>query len=123
MTGAATIERHTVPTITAAAEAAGRPAPRIICGLPVCVTDDVDATRERAATQLAIYGQLPSYRAMLDREGLDGPADMVIAGDEKTVEAGIRRAFDAGATDVLVAEAGGSSDERTRTRDLLRSLL
>jgi F420-dependent oxidoreductase-like protein len=123
MTGAATIERHTVPTITAAAEAAGRPAPRIICGLPVCVTDDVDATRERAATQLAIYGQLPSYRAMLDREGLEGPADMVIAGDEKTVEAEIRRAFDAGATDVLVAEAGGSKEEHTRTRELLQSLL
>ena len=43
--------------------------PRVIAALPVCVTDDVAAARERAAKVFAVYGQLPSYRAMLDREG------------------------------------------------------
>ena len=45
--GPATLPDHTVPTINAAAEAAGRPAPRVIAALPVCVTDDVAAARER----------------------------------------------------------------------------
>ena len=47
-------------------------APRVIAALPVCVTDDVVAAHERAAKVFAVYGQLPSYRAMLDREGASG---------------------------------------------------
>ena len=50
-------------------QAAGRPSPRVVCALPVSVTDDPDAARARANRVFAIYGQLPSYRAMLDREG------------------------------------------------------
>ena len=53
-------------------EAAGRPSPRVVCLLPVCVTDDPDGARARANRVFAIYGQLPSYRAMLDREGAAG---------------------------------------------------
>ncbi len=123
MTGPATLAEHTVPTITKAAENAGRPAPRIVVGLPVCVTDDPDAGRERASAAFAIYGQLPSYRAMLDREGAEGPADVAIVGDETAVRAGIQRIADAGATEFTAAEFGATDDERTRTRELLRSLL
>jgi alkanesulfonate monooxygenase SsuD/methylene tetrahydromethanopterin reductase-like flavin-dependent oxidoreductase (luciferase family) len=94
-----------------------------VAGLPVCVTDDADAAREFAARTFAIYGQLPSYRAMLDREGAAGPADVALVGDEKTVQAGIERLAEAGATDFLAAEFGSSDDERARTRELLRSLL
>ncbi|MBO0776177.1 MAG: TIGR03564 family F420-dependent LLM class oxidoreductase, partial [Actinobacteria bacterium] len=72
MTGPATVESHVVPTITAAAAAAGRPGPRVVCCLPVCVTSDPDAARQRAARVFAMYGELPSYRAMLDREGAGG---------------------------------------------------
>jgi 5,10-methylenetetrahydromethanopterin reductase len=79
-TGPQTLASLTVPTITAAAEAAGRPAPRVIAALPVCVTADVDGARERAAKVFAIYGQLPSYRAMLDREGAGGAEDIGIVG-------------------------------------------
>ena len=92
MTGPATLGAYIAPTITRAAEAAGRPAPRVAAGLPVCVTDDVDAARERIAKVFVVYGSLPSYRAMLDREGAEGPADVAIVGDEATVEAAIRRA-------------------------------
>lgn len=123
MTGPATLESHIVPTITAAAHEAGRPAPRVAVGLPVCVTDDADAARELAAAQFSVYGMLPSYRAMLDREGADGPADVAIVGDEATVAAGIRRVADAGATDFSAAEFSASADDRARTRALLRSLL
>ncbi len=121
MTGAATLADHVVPVITNAATAAGRPAPRIGVGLPVCVTDDVDAARERAAKLFEIYGTLPSYRAMLDREGAAGPADVAIAGDEATVGAQIAHIASIGATD-FVASIFGSKEERDRTWAFLRSL-
>ncbi|MGZ4713367.1 MAG: LLM class F420-dependent oxidoreductase [Acidimicrobiia bacterium] len=123
MTGPATLADHVVPTITGAAADAGRPAPRVAVGLPVCVTDDVDGTRARAAQLFSVYGFLPSYRAMLDREGAEGPADVAIVGDEAAVAAGIRRVAEAGATDFSAAEFAVTPDERSRTRALLRSLL
>jgi 5,10-methylenetetrahydromethanopterin reductase len=123
MTGPATLAEHTVPTISAAAAEAGRPAPRIVVGLPVCVTDDVAGARERAAKMFAMYGFLPSYRAMLDREGAEGPADVAIVGDEATVAAGLQRVADAGATDFSAAEFAVDADEKQRTRDLLRTLV
>ena len=123
MTGPATVESHIVPSISKAAEGAGRPAPQVVVGLPVCVTDDPDGARERAAKLFAGYGFLPSYRAMLDKEGAEGPADVALVGDEATVEAAIGRIGDAGGTDFAAAEFPGSDDERRRTRDLLRSLL
>jgi 5,10-methylenetetrahydromethanopterin reductase len=124
MTGPSTLESHTVPAITKAAAAAGRPAPRIAVGLPVCVTDDPDGARERAGRVFAVYDSLPSYKAMLDREGAGGPADVAIVGDEATVTAGVRRLADAGTTDFAAVEYGSvSKGDRERTRQLLRSLL
>jgi alkanesulfonate monooxygenase SsuD/methylene tetrahydromethanopterin reductase-like flavin-dependent oxidoreductase (luciferase family) len=122
MTGPATLAAHTVPAITAAAERAGRPAPRIVSSLPICVTSDADAARERAATDFQVYGFLPSYRAMLDREGAAGPADVALVGDEATVTKELGRIFDAGATE-YVAAVFGSREERAATRTLLKSLL
>jgi 5,10-methylenetetrahydromethanopterin reductase len=121
MTGPATVRDYVVPAITAAAQAAGRPSPRVVCILPVCVTDDADAARARATRALAIYGQLPSYRAMLDREGAQGPGDVTIAGDETAVAAQVSALKTAGVTDFVAADL----DERGqhRTRDLLRSLI
>lgn len=106
MTGPATIEAHIIPTIRAAAAVAGRPEPRIGVGLPVCVTDDTDAARAKASEVFAIYGQLPSYRAMLDREGAGGPADVAIVGSEAEVKAQVRRLADIGATDFCGAPFG-----------------
>jgi F420-dependent oxidoreductase-like protein len=118
MTGPATVAGHIVPTITAAAERADRPAPRVAVGLPVCVTDDPSTARERAADLFAIYGTLPSYRAMLDREGAAGPADVAIVGDADTVRAGIASVAEAGATE-LTAAIYGSTAERAATLDLV----
>ncbi|HWM95854.1 MAG TPA: LLM class F420-dependent oxidoreductase [Streptosporangiaceae bacterium] len=122
MTGPATVRDHIVPVITAAAESAGRPRPRVVCLLPVCVTGDSDAARERAARVFTIYGDLPSYRAMLDREGAAGPADVAIVGDEDTVSAQIGTLAEAGVTDFVAVEYAGGADG-ARTRAFLRTLL
>lgn len=122
MTGPSTVESHIVPSLTAAAEAAGRPAPRVVCILPVCVTDDPDAARERAASIFNIYGQLPSYRAMLDREGAATPGDVAIVGDAASVRSQIEHLSEVGVTD-FVAASFGSGDDAVATQDVLRSLL
>jgi len=122
MTGPATLDAHTVPIITAAAAAAGRPAPQIAASLPICVTSDIAAARERAARDFQVYGFLPSYRAMLDREGAEGPADVAIVGDAGTVEKQVHALADAGVTE-FVASVYGSKEERAQTRALLKSML
>jgi F420-dependent oxidoreductase-like protein len=121
MTGPGTVESHIVPRITAAAAEAGKPSPRVVVGLPVCVTDDPDAARELAAKVFSVYGQLPSYRAMLDKEGAAGPADVAIVGTEEAVAKGVQRVAAAGATDFL-ATPYGSSKERHATIELLTGL-
>jgi F420-dependent oxidoreductase-like protein len=123
MTGPATIRDHTVPTIRAAAAKAGRPEPRVVASLPICVTDDVEGARAAANKTFAIYGKLPSYRAMLDREGAAGPADVAIIGDEESVAARVAELAAVGATDFVAAPfaPAGSADEQ-RTRALLRTL-
>src|SRR5438445_109082 len=114
------LESAVTPIITEAARKAGRPAPRIIAALPISVTDDPDGARERATRALGFYGQIPSYRAMLDREGAAGPADVMIVGSESEVERQLAELEDAGATD-FTASVIGSRDEQPRTFDLLRS--
>jgi F420-dependent oxidoreductase-like protein len=122
-TGPETLRNHTVPGMNAAAEAAGRPAPRIVSALPVCVTDDLDAAHQRAEKVFAIYGQLPSYRAMLDREGVEGPADIAIAGSQAEVTDRISALAAIGVTDFVAVEFPGNPDEAARTRDTLKALL
>ncbi len=126
MTGPKTIEGHSAPTIREAAAAAGRPEPEVVAGFPVCVTDGSDAenqaTRDRAATSFAMYGELPSYRAMLDREGYDGPGDIAIIGGAGEVTDRIGKLADAGVTTFAASEFG-SRDQRAATRDLLVGLL
>ena len=119
MTGARTVADHIVPALTAAATEAGRPSPRVVVGLPICVTDDVEGVRRRAARAFALYGQLPAYRAMLDREGAEGPAEVVVCGDEASVREQLDALEDAGTTEFLASEFGGSDEERERTRALL----
>lgn len=121
-TGPKTLAEHTVPTLRAAAEAAGRDATRVVAALPVCVTDDVAAAHERAATVFQVYGQLPSYRAMLDREGAVGPADVAIAGGEAEVEDRICALGDIGVTDFAAVAFPGNPDEAVTTRSLLTRL-
>lgn len=119
MTGPETIAIHTVPTINASAAAAGRPAPRVIVGAPVLVTDDVDAGRQLAAQVFAAYGYMPSYQAMLTREGWDAPVQAAIIGDERHVTSALDRFRDAGATDFGAVEFDMHPDASARTRAVL----
>ena len=63
------LEEFALPRVRRAAQQAGRPAPRIVCGLPVAVTRERAAARAAAARLLAQSSRLPSYRAVLEREG------------------------------------------------------
>ncbi len=119
MTGPTTIRDHIVPTISTAATEAGRPAPRIVAALPTCVTDDAAAARATAGQMFEMYGFLPSYRAMLDREGVAGPADVALVGSEAEVRAGIEAVLEAGATEFVVVPYSN----RERTLDLVQSML
>jgi F420-dependent oxidoreductase-like protein len=119
MGGARYLAEHAVPTITAAARAAGRPAPRIVAGLPVCVTDDAARVRQEADAAFGRYGQLPSYRAILDKEGAASPGDVSLIGDERTVLAGLRALAAAGTTDLVAAIYTPIGVDPRRTYDLL----
>lgn len=121
-TGERTLVEHVVPRITEAAEAAGHPRPRVVAGLPVCVTAEPDAARALVAEQLALYGGLPSYRAMLDLEGADGPADVAIIGDEDHVAAALGRLAEGGVTEFSAVVAAPSPEDHERTWQLLASL-
>lgn len=119
------IEAHVAPRLRAAATEAGRPAPRIVAGLPVAVHDDADEARATAAKVFAGYGELPNYRRLLDIGGAAGPAEAAIVGDEAAVATRIEALFAAGATDVWAAPFPVGDDRsasRARTRALLKEL-
>lgn len=118
MAGPRTLGEHIVPSIGKAAESAGRPAPRVVAGLIVSLTGDPAAVRARAAERFGMAGQVPEYRAALDREGAAGPQDVVIAGDESHVRRELRRLADAGVTELLAAPFG-DAEEESRTLGLL----
>ena len=126
MVGRKTLETHIVPRINAAAEGAGRPAPRVCVGVPIAVTDDANAAGQEAASRFNRYGALPSYRRMLDIEGVEGPAQVTIFGNETEVERQVRGLADAGATELVAAIFPVGEDQLAsmqRTRSLLKSLV
>lgn len=124
MTGPKTLKDYTVPRINEAAAKAGKPKPRVVVGLPVAVTKDVAAARESAGRSFQIYGMLPSYRAMLDREGAAGPSDVAIVGEEDDVAEQIQNLGRIGVTDYLGVPfaVGGNGEGIDRTRALLVKL-
>ena len=111
MTGTGTIADHIAPTITAAAEAAGRPAPRVVVSLPMSVTADSESAKGRINEAFSIYPNLPSYRAMLDKEGAEAAGDIAFIGDEEAVAASIVKLADAGATDFVGAIVGDAAEQ------------
>ncbi|MBO3678794.1 LLM class F420-dependent oxidoreductase [Streptomyces sp. NEAU-YJ-81] len=123
LAGPRALAEHIVPTVTVAAEAAGRPAPRIVALVHGVVTDEADAVRERVAEQLAFYEQIPSYARVIGLSGGTRAVDVSVIGDEKTVAAEVRRYRDAGATEVVFAGTDAAGDiARRRTWALLGEL-
>jgi F420-dependent oxidoreductase-like protein len=120
MGGPRYIAEQVVPIIGTAASSAGRPAPRIVAGLPVCVTAWPELARARAAKAYEIYGRLPSYRAILDREGAAGPEDVALIGSKADVRRGLQALEHAGASDFAGAIFASDDSERAATLEVLR---
>jgi F420-dependent oxidoreductase-like protein len=119
------VGEHVVPLITKAAEAAGRPAPRVVAGLPIAIVDDPDSVREQAARMFTGYTGIPTYQRILARGNAGHPVEVAIIGDEAHALRRVRAFADAGATDLCAAPLGlGSDGEATkrRTLDWLASL-
>jgi F420-dependent oxidoreductase-like protein len=114
-TGVRTVATDIAPRITAAADAAGRPAPRIVVNLPIAVTEDFDGARNWVAEHFG--ASATSYRAMVESEG----SDVVVVGDERQVEKELRRFADAGATE-FIAVPFGSREQVSRTLAFLGNL-
>ena len=118
MTGPTTLGRDIAPPLRAAAERAGRPAPRIVVGIQVCVTDDEAGARERVAAMMARSASMPAYQRQMTAEGLTDPVDLVVLGDEDAVADRFAAYADAGMTE-LCANVVGSPEEQARTTAFL----
>ena len=123
MTGQTTLEEHIIPTICGAAAEAGKAVPRIVAGLPIALTNNVEKAKSTINKELEIYGMLPSYRAMLDREGVAGPADVALLGDETLLRKHIQRLRDIGVTDFNAAIMAVEEGSFERTLDFLQTEL
>ena len=122
MVGPKTMQGHVIPALAAAAEGAGKPSPRVVGGYPIALTTKPDEARAAVGKGLVIYGQLPSYRAMLDREGVQGPQDIAILGDENLLRGEIKRLEDMGVTHFNAAIMGVEDGAYERTLEFLGSL-
>ena len=120
------IATHVVPRLHAAAAAAGRPAPRVVAGLPVAVHDDEAEARAAAAATATMYSEMANYQRIMQIGGATDPAQAAIVGDEASVHTQLQALVDAGATDVWAAVFPVGDDKRAsarRTTDLLRELV
>jgi len=121
--GPRTLAAHVVPRITQAAQAAGRPKPRVVALVRICVTDNVGLARQQAREVAARYAGLPSYAAVLQREGLSEPADLHLIGSWERVLDGLARYSEAGATDLRIEITAPDKRSHQTTRDALAGLL
>lgn len=121
-TGLKTLENHIVPTINDSAADAGQDAPRVVAGFPVVLTGNKERAREISAEIFAVYARIPSYRAMLDREGVDGIGELALVGDETELADEISRLESVGVTDLLVFPLETEAGESQRTVEFLGSL-
>ena len=90
-----------------------------MCSLPVWVTDEPDGARAFLGAILGDYANLPSYRAMMDIEGVPGLGELSIVGNEDYVREAIAEIAASGATDFTPVPMGGNPDEEARTQAVL----
>lgn len=115
-----TLGSYLVPTLSAAASAAGRPDPEVVAGICVSVTADAEGARQWVNERFSRAADIPAYRAVLDREGAQTMGDVTLAGDEETVARALTRLRDAGATALQVVPVGTDTDQARTTRALPR---
>lgn len=114
---------HIVPAVTKAAEAAGRPAPRIVAFVAGALTSDLEGARAKALADMAFYDQVPSYQRVLSLAGVQRAAELAVLGDEAELASAVRSYHDAGATEVVFTQTdlSGPEDQR-RTVEALGAL-
>ncbi len=120
--GPRTIREHIRPLLEAAAGAANRSAPRIIATVPVCVTNDVDKMRQSVSRYLSFYGDLPSYRAVMSREGVREASELCVIGSEAEVRDILGTYAEAGVTDLAAVELQSGTESSERTRSMLKEI-
>jgi F420-dependent oxidoreductase-like protein len=124
------IGEHIAPKINKAAADAGKPAPRIVAGIPVtlCANSEIDAAKDRANRNLAEAETSPNYQRLLDRGDARDVGDLCAAGDEESILKRFRAFADAGVTDLSVRllPIGETRDElvasKYRTREVISQL-
>ena len=121
MTGLKTLADHVVPSIHQSASSAGQPDPRILAAIPIALTEDADSAREACDQAFSIYPTLPSYRAMLEREGVAKPSGIALIGNEATLRQGIAAFRDAGVTDFAASPFPAGEGVVDRTLAFLQS--
>ena len=109
------------PSCAPLRQRAGRPEPRILASLPIALTNDDETAAAWAADEFGMYGRLPAYKAVLEREGLDSAAGIAVYGDESTLRKAVDRVRDAGVTDLQITPFG-DDEIRRRTVELLINL-
>jgi F420-dependent oxidoreductase-like protein len=126
-----TIASHVVPAITKAAERVGRPAPRIMAGVPVCLCrdDEVEAAIERTNRTLSEVVASPNYVRLMEHGDAQSIGDVLVCGDESAMEQRLRRFAEAGVTDLncRIVPLGEGRDaikaSAERTREFLASVV
>jgi alkanesulfonate monooxygenase SsuD/methylene tetrahydromethanopterin reductase-like flavin-dependent oxidoreductase (luciferase family) len=124
------IAEHVVPRVTKAATEAGRPAPRIVAGVPVaaCPSSAVESARQTAREVLGHADFSPNYERLLDHGDAEDVDDVMAVGDESAIAERLRSYRDAGVTDLAarIVPLGDDAEARTeskrRTQDLLATL-
>jgi F420-dependent oxidoreductase-like protein len=120
MTGVKTVAEHIVPRIRDAAAKAGRGEPRVVCSLPIAVTNDVEGARGRINSDYAMYATLPSYAAMLEREGASGdPAGASLIGSRDQVLEVLHELDEAGATEFSGVPSGNAEEKEAALETML----
>lgn len=122
MTGPSTIREYVVPAISDAAAKAGRKSPDIVAGIPIAVSEDGAKIKAILDEKLAMYGMLPSYRGMLDREGLASPSDIAIVGSESEVIEKVQQYKQAGVTHFNANIIRADDDTTQRTLNCLAGI-
>jgi F420-dependent oxidoreductase-like protein len=118
------VAEHVVPRITKAAAGAGRPAPRVVAGVPVtlCPSDEVDEARALASQVFDQARYSPNYQRLLDRGDATNAGDILAAGDESAITDRLRAFRDAGATDLAVRVVALGRDREARIESRKRTV-
>jgi F420-dependent oxidoreductase-like protein len=116
MAGKRALRDVLIPDLHGAAVSAGRPAPRIVAALPIALSEDESAARDAVSRALAVYPQLPSYRAMLDIEKAERAGDIALCGSEEKVERELEELAEAGVTDLMASIVAVGPDPKAAAR-------